>query len=56
LNVSDKKERCGNWTRLFMKTMDRMWRLQQLKEMSERMTAELARLQVEQANLLEELG
>ena len=56
LNVSDKKDRCGNWTRLFMKTMDRMWRLQQIKEVSERMSVELDRLKVEQANLLEELG
>jgi len=56
LKVVDKKDRSNDWTRLFMVTMDRMWRLKQLTDMSEHMTVELARIHVEQAALQEQLG
>lgn len=56
LKVADKKDRGGDWSRLFMKTMDRMWRLRQLTDMSEHMTLELSRIRVEQAALQEQLG
>jgi len=56
LRVTSHKNRGGDWSRLFMRVMDRMWELQVLTERSEKMSVELAWIQVRQADLREELS
>jgi hypothetical protein len=51
LGVVDVKSRGQEWTRLFMRTMDRLWKLQYLEERSRFMANELARLNTESVKL-----
>lgn len=45
LGVCTKRDRRGvEWTRMFLRTMDRLWLLESLKEKQIRMTNELARV------------
>lgn len=45
--IKKKCDRCNAWTRMFMSTMDRLWLIQSLKDKSEFMTSELARITLE---------
>lgn len=51
LGIVDVKSRGQSWTRLFMSTMDQLWRLNVLEEKSRYMADELARLDAESVKL-----
>lgn len=44
LGVTKRTDRAGEWSRLFMRTMDRLWILESLKEKQVRMSSELSRI------------
>ena len=45
LKVVDKKDRGVAWTRLFMRTMDRLWLIQRLSDQRDHMSRELRRIE-----------
>lgn len=55
LGITNKRDRELAWTRLFMRTMDRLWLLESLKEKQARMSAELSRVssRLQEAEMVE---
>ncbi len=55
LGVTKKTDRDAKWSLLFMKTMDRLWKLESLKLKQARMAAELSRIsfRLEEAEMME---